>query len=134
MGDIHKSHCTSADTNCTASHLATQVTLDTRRLLHALEASEKDQRMWKQRLSAVNATYTHVSYDTLAYGEKSQQLEILSRIVKLMYPGDTDKLPTLDMLQTAYVATSYRSQEKEVANYAEVVKLLTITKFQNLLH
>lgn len=135
VGELDRSHCTAADTKCTASHLATQVTLkNTSKLLRYLQASEKDQRAWAQRLSAVNATYTHVSYDTLAYGKKSQQVEILSRILKLMYPGDTDKLPSLDMLQTRYVATSDRSQEKEVTNYDEVVKFLTNTKFQSLLH
>mmetsp|Transcript_27435 Transcript_27435/g.62201 ORF Transcript_27435/g.62201 Transcript_27435/m.62201 type:complete len:291 (+) Transcript_27435:132-1004(+) len=129
-GDSHY-HCKVGDKRCAAVvdkarvHLSTETLIDSIRLIN----NETDAEL--ARFAHYNVTYIPVLYEDLSTGTAASQLEHLTKIA--VFLGIKRDLKKQD-LKSAMENTSPETQADAIANYPAVVRTLTGSEYESLLH
>lgn len=127
-------HCKTGDhlEKCLEKHKRIKPTVSTNQLIKHLDHGVKLIADLEEKFKKLNVKFLRVSYDIFAFGCEDQKLEILQQILDFLYPKKGKKAD-MELFRTEFVATSDRNQSNVVANYPEVVKLLSGTQYESLL-
>mmetsp|Transcript_27434 Transcript_27434/g.62199 ORF Transcript_27434/g.62199 Transcript_27434/m.62199 type:complete len:289 (+) Transcript_27434:76-942(+) len=129
--DNNHYHCKAGDERCVARvdkvrvHLSTETLIDSIRLIN----NETDAEL--ARFAHYNVTYIPVLYEDLSTGTAASQLEHLTKIA--VFLGIKRDLKKQD-LKSAMENTSPETQADAIANYPAVVRTLTGSEYESLLH
>ncbi|KAJ1401804.1 hypothetical protein B484DRAFT_457905 [Ochromonadaceae sp. CCMP2298] len=127
----HGYHCKQGDSKCLDTYTDVRLTLDTHSLLQKLDDLNHIREMDFARAAQFHVPFLSMDYSDFAEGSEANQLKALQKIADFL---GVDRQLTLKDLRVLTVSTAPESQADQLINYADVVKILTGTKYQGLLH
>ncbi|KAJ1443801.1 hypothetical protein B484DRAFT_414349 [Ochromonadaceae sp. CCMP2298] len=127
-----RNHCARDDSKCQAQYSDVQLTLPTgERLLQQLDDKVHMRDTDLARFAEFHIPFLSVEYADTAEGSAESRLKGLQRIADFL---GVDRELTPSDLQVATVSTAPQSQRDQLTNYDEVVRTLTGTRYEGLLH
>jgi len=125
-------HCKVNDKACQKKVKAIRVTIDTSRIIHTLDAFFADHVKLIRYLEQTNVKYLNITYENLNWGNEDERLVQMKRLGQFVNPKRKKVTGAVFSVPIAYTGNIH--QADTVKNYAELVKVLNGTKYENLLH
>jgi hypothetical protein len=124
-------HCKVGDEQCVAVVDKARVHLPTETLIDKIRHIYNETHAELNRFEQYNVSYISVLYEDFSTGTIARQLEHLKMIG--VFLGIRRVLTQKDM-HSNMVSTAPKTQEDAIDNYPDVVRTLTDTEYQSLLH
>mmetsp|Transcript_23334 Transcript_23334/g.52347 ORF Transcript_23334/g.52347 Transcript_23334/m.52347 type:complete len:291 (-) Transcript_23334:1036-1908(-) len=129
-GDSHY-HCKVGDKRCAAVVDKARVHLSTETLIDNIRQIYNETNAELARFEQYNVSYIAVCYEDLNTGTSARQFEQMKRIATFL---GISRVLTQYVLHSNTVSTAPKKQADAIANYPDVVRTLTGTEYQSLLH
>mmetsp|Transcript_8207 Transcript_8207/g.17926 ORF Transcript_8207/g.17926 Transcript_8207/m.17926 type:complete len:291 (-) Transcript_8207:486-1358(-) len=129
-GDSHY-HCKVGDKRCAAVVDKARVHLSTETLIDNIRQIYNETNAELARFEQYNVSYIAVCYEDLNTGTSARQFEQMKRIATFL---GISRVLTQYVLHSNTVSTAPKKQADAIANYPAVVRTLTGSEYESLLH